>query len=429
MKYNEYLTKKKDYQELGSLLLLERKHACLFYEPGKGKTYPCIDAVREVNKLKNGNANVLVLSTADAIRNMWEVEIVPQNIMPKNTVYMTFNSAIVEKTANELLKIKWDVIIVDECHKVKSNTAKTSKLVYKLSKKCEYCWGLTGTPRGNTDVDIFCQFKNLNISEWGAISYTNFVNTCCTVDNKFFNGQMIKIPTGIKDEYKAGWERNICKYTQRVEYDETDNMPELNIDLIELPYVPTKEYLQAEDGVIKVSDYESTMTKLVAMLKLQQAVNGFLYLTDGVEEKRDVYIIERNKKLDWLKENLNINEKNVIVYRFDADLKAIQNEFEQVYITDSIKEFKENNQKKILLLQCSRCESFNLQMCNNIIYYTMDYSYIKFKQMMHRIWRTGQDKQANIKILTFKDTVETKIWNAVKNKKKFAELFMSIKGV
>ena len=48
MLYKDYLENKRGYQELGSLLLLERKHACLFYKPGKGKTYPCIDAIRDI---------------------------------------------------------------------------------------------------------------------------------------------------------------------------------------------------------------------------------------------------------------------------------------------------------------------------------------------------------------------------------------------
>ena len=117
---------------------------------------------------------------------------------------MSFNKAIQEKTKKELLKIKWDIILVDECHKIKSNTSKTSKLVYYLSRKAEFAWGLTGTPRGNTDLDIFCQFHNLNISEWGTISYSAFVQNCCTLENKFFGGKMIPQPTGILPKYING---------------------------------------------------------------------------------------------------------------------------------------------------------------------------------------------------------------------------------
>jgi SNF2 family DNA or RNA helicase len=428
MLYEEYLTKRKSYQEAGHLFLLERKHACLFYKPGKGKTYPCIDALRDVAESKK-DCKVLVLSTADAIRNMWNAEIVPQNILPKNTVLMSFNSAIVENTKVNLLKIKWDVLIVDECHKVKSHNSKTSKLVYLLSKRTEYVWGLTGTPRGNNDIDIYCQFHNLCISEWGTINYTTFVNTCCDIEKKFFGGNIINNPIGINEKYKPGWDRQVAMYSQRVEYSEEDEMPMLDVNEVMLPYTPTKEYLLAEEGVIKVNDYESTMTKLAAIQKLHQAVNGFLYIPDENDDNKKIICrLHRNPKLDWLNKNLTL-EPTVIVYRFEADVIDIENELTSRghICTESVDDFKQGK-ANILLLQCARCESFNLQMCKRIIFYTLDYSYIKYNQMIHRVWRMGQKEDVEIVILLFGDTVETNIWNSVKNKEKLAQLFMSIKG-
>ena len=428
MLYSDYLNNKRDYQEAGHLFLLERKHACLFYKPGKGKTYPCIDALRDIAASKN-NCKVLVLSTADAIKNMWNAEIVPQGILPENTVLMSFNAAIVEKTKMSLLKIKWDVIIIDECHKIKSHNSKSSKLVYQLSRKAEYVWGLSGTPRGNNDIDIFCQFHNMCISEWGNISYTQFVSTCCDLDKKFFSGNVVTVPIGINERYKAGWEKNIAMYTQRVDYVEEDDMPELNVNEVLLPYTPTKEYLQAEDCVISVGEYESTMTKLAAIQKLHQAVNGFLYLPDEDDDnKRIIHKIHRNPKLDWLIKYVR-KEPTVIVYRFEADYLDILEEMTNkgFICTESVEDFKKGK-ADILLLQCSRCESFNLQMCKRIVFYTLDYSYIKYNQMIHRVWRMGQNEKVQIVILLFKDTVETNIWKAVKNKERLAQLFMSIKG-
>jgi len=427
MEYAEYVNKRRDYQEIGYLFLLERKHACLYYKPGKGKTYPCIDALRDIDESKNHKANVLILSTVDAIKNMWNAEIVPQNILPENTILMSINSAITDVTKLKLLKIKWDVIIIDECHKIKAHNTKISKLVYMLSKNTPYVWGLSGTPRGNSDIDVYCQFHNMCISDWGDVSYTSFVNNCCDVDEKYFRGNVIRVPKCINKKYEAGWERNVAMYTQRIDYTEDDNMPELDVSVIELPYAPTNDYLRAEEGVIKIADYENTMTKLVAIQKLHQAVNGFLYWYDDYE-KRQIHIVERNKKLDWINENLT-KEPTVIVYRFEADLLGLQNEFNMqgITYTQIVDDFK-NNDYDILLLQCSRCESFNLQMCKCIIFYTLDYSYIKYNQMLHRVWRIGQEENVKIKVLIFKDTIETQIWNAVKNKEKLSQLFMRIKG-
>ena len=426
MLYSEYLENRKPYQEYGYWFLLERKHACLFYKPGKGKTYPCVDAIRDVDKALDGKARVLILSTADAVKNMWNAEIEPQGILPKNTVIMSFTSAIQDKTKPKLLGVLWDVIVVDECHKIKSHNSQISKLVFMLSKKATYVWGLSGTPRGNNDLDIFCQFHNMHISEWGHIKYTQFIQQCCILDNKYFGGRMIQQPVGIKEQYQPGWQRNIAMYTQRVEYDDEDNMPNLNVNVVRLPYTPTKEYLQAEQGVVSIGDYETTMTKLAAITKLHQAVNGFLYLTDEVEAKREVWHIERNKKLDWLNDNLT-DEPTVIVYRFAEDLNELKHEFGLARWTENIDDFK-SGKANLLFLQCSRCESFNLQMCRRIIFYTLDYSYIKYNQMLHRVWRMGQDKPVQIDILIFDNTVESNIWKAVENKEKMADLFMSIKG-
>lgn len=425
MLYRDYLKNKRDYQERGHLFLLERKHACLYYKPGKGKTYPCIDALRDVDAAKNGKANVLILSTANAIKNMWQTEIVSQNILPKNTVLMSFNSAIVDNTKMQLMKVKWDVIIIDECHKIKSHNSKSSKLVYQLSKKAEYTWGLSGTPRGNNDIDIFCQFHNMNISDWGSISYTQFIESCCDIDQKFFRGTCVKIPVGINRKYRAGWERNIAMYTQRVDYEEADNMPDLNVNLVELHYEYTKEYKDALDGVIQLSDYENTMTKLTAIQKLHQIVNGFLYYRDEYDNKK-VHVIANNAKLSWLQSNVKKN--NVIVYRFDYDreciIKALELDFTITEIVDDFKAGKAD----ILLLQCSKCESFNLQMCNRIIFYTLDYSYINYDQMLHRVWRMGQTEQVEIVVLIYGATIESDIWNTVKNKETMADLFMKVKG-
>ena len=107
------------------------------------------------------------------------------------------------------------------------------------------------------------------------------------------------------------------------------------------------------------------------------------------------------------------------------DLYDLQNAFSDT--TEDINEFKAGK-SKILLLQCSRCESFNLQMCSNVIFYTLDYSYIKYVQMLHRVYRRGQENEISIKVLCFNNSIETKIWSTVSNKQKLADLFMSVKG-
>lgn len=427
MLYKDYLQNRRPYQIDGHLFLLSRKHCCLYFRPGKGKTYPCVDAIRDIDASKGGKAKVLILSTADAIKNMWEAEIDVQGILPENTVMLSFNSAIQDKRRKELLDIKWDVLVIDECHKVKSHNSKTSRLVYMLSKNIEYVFGLSGTPRGNSDVDLYCQFHNMRISEWGDISYTAFVDQCCDIDKRYFNGQMVKIPIGVTERYRAGWERNIAMYTMRADYDEEDEMPPLNVNKIWLPFEPTKEYQEAEQGVINLSDYSTTMTKLTAINKMHQAANGFLYV-QTTQDRVDAYRFKYNDKLTWLKQHIT-TEPTTIVYRFKTDFEDISKMLNMSGIswTENINEFKQGK-ARVLILQCSRCESFNLQNCRHMIFYTLDYSFIKFDQMLHRVWRKGQENEVNIDVLLFKGSIESTIWKAVQTKQTFSDLFYAIRN-
>lgn len=427
MLYKDYLQNRRPYQIDGHLFLLQRKHCCLYFRPGKGKTYPCIDAIRDIDASKGGNAKVLILSTADAIKNMWEAEIEVQGILPKNTVMFSFNSAIQDKRRKQLLDIKWDVLVIDECHKVKSHNSKTSRLVYMLSKNIEYVFGLSGTPRGNSDVDIYCQFHNMRISEWGDISYTQFIDHCCDIEQKYFGGQMVKIPIGVTERLRAGWERNIAMYTMRADYDEEDEMPPLNVNPIWLSFEVTEEYQDAEQGVISLDEYSTTMTKLTAINKMHQAANGFLYVPITTEQIK-VHRFKYNDKLTWLKAHLT-TEPTTIVYRFKADFEDITGMLNENRIswTENINDFKQGR-AKILILQCSRCESFNLQNCKHMIFYTLDYSFIKFDQMLHRVWRKGQESEVNIDVLLFKGSIESTIWKAVQTKQTFSDLFYAIRN-
>lgn len=424
MLYKDYVKCRRDYQEKGALFLINKKHCCLYYKPGKGKTYPAVDAMKVIDYHMKGEARVLILSSADAIKNMWKAEIEPQNILPKHTTMMSLSMGIQDARKKELLKQHWDIVVVDECHKIKSHNAKASKLVYALSNKTPYVWGLSGTPRGNNDIDIYCQFHNMCVGNWGEINYTTFINNCCDIEKKFFGDRTVVLPTGITESFRNAWDKQVNEFTQRIGYDD-DELIEPIINPVLFDYKETPEYKEAMTGILQIKDYETTMTKLSAIQKLHQIVNGFVYLEDN-NENRIVHNIEHNKKLDWLHENLK--HKSTIVYRFEEDKNKIEEQLKKDNrtFTDVVEDFK-NDKADILLLQCSRCESFNLQCCKNMIFYTLDYSYIKYNQMFHRIWRTGQTEQVEIDVLLFNNSIEMKIWNAVQNKEKLADLFMLIK--
>lgn len=418
MLYKDYVKCRKQYQEIGAQLLLEKKHACLFFEPGKGKTYSCIDALTEVNKQKQGKASVLIISSADAIKKMWKVDIVPQNILPKDTYLVTDRTAIGDMSEILLLK-KWDVIIVDECHIIKSHSSQIHKLVYRLCKNVEYAWGMTGTPRGNTDVDIWCQLQALHVGGQGKMSYSAWTRIYCDFEVGYGSYGRYQIPVSIKLKYKEWWDNLLTEHCLFVNYDEDDDMPDLDIETVNIPYKKTKEYQNAYEGIIQVGDFATTTEKMIAIRKAQQVCNGYIYLPD-----KTIHRYHDNSKLNEL--DKYITERTLIVYQYIADYDDLVKKYGSSATTD-VNKFK-TGKYKILLLQSGNCKSFNLQeWCHTIIFYTMDYSFLKYKQMIHRCWRLGQKVATKIFVFLHENTVEKQIWTAVQSKQKAHDLYMSIK--
>lgn len=420
-------------------LIMQHKHHALCYSPGKGKSYPAIHCILEINKLKNNKAKVLIMSDATCIKDMWRAEIEPQNILPKETYFVTDRTAI-GQIKSALLSTKWDVIVCDECQSLRSGVTRAksqyAKLVYQLTKNTEYVIGMTGTISGNNDIEPFCVLHNLHIAGCGEINCHAFKRKYCRMQLQYGPFGAFEKPVGLNDAgidfmniaYKKG-----CSFW---DYDDEDEMPELQVEYERFRVPETDSYKNALEGILKCGENESTVQKSIAMQKAQQALNGFLYYKDDKEE-RQIYQVPEfdNPKLQYV-----LNECKthlcIVAYRFQEDgyyINKILND-NGIQTTDSIRVFKDYANRGthiILVLQCSRGKAANLQMCQHIIYYTCDYSFIAYKQMIHRTWRRGQQETCRLTFLCNetgdKYKVEEKIWKALKDKQSIHDALMSIK--
>ena len=121
--------------------------------------------------------------------------------------------------------------------------------------------------------------------------------------------------------------------------------------------------------------------------------------------------IKENNKLDKIYDLCEIyleeTDKIIVVYLYKEDLIELKNKLKDFKYTENIDSFRTESQ--ILFLQYSQAEGLNLQFCNHMIFYTYDYSFLKFDQMCGRIYRSGQKNNVTYDILINKDTIEEKI--------------------
>ncbi len=434
--YQEYNTiYRTPEQELAERLLLERKHFVLGFEPGKGKSYPVIHAVLEVQRLLNRPINVLIMSDAPTITHMWKAEIMPQKILPKETYFVTDRTAI--GTVKEaIVKRKWDVIVIDECQSLRSGVTRAksqyARLVHSLTAKAEYVFGMTGTLSGNNDIEPWCVLHNLNVAGMGKIDTNTFKKHCCKLELQYGPfGNFLK-PTSLNER---GNELMLKAYDQGVmfwEYTEKDEMPPLDIEIVKFNVETTTEYTNALNGILKLGEYENTIMKATAIQKAQQALNGFIYYDDLGQRHIHEVGAYYNPKLAYVISTYK-NEPIIIGYRFQEDGNSLLYTLTQnnISYTTDMTEFRTTDKYQVLVLQCSRGKAANLQKATGVIYYSMDFSFISYKQFIHRVWRRNQTKPVKITVLINdtgdKHRVEYHIWDSMVKKQTIHDTLMAIK--
>lgn len=391
-----------EHQEKGKQALLKNKKYCLFFEVGTGKTYTALSALCDLPACK-----VLIVAPKRVLENVWKKD-KAYDLSKYDVTYLNYEK--IARDAN-FTKNSYDVIILDEVHKLKGKTTKTSRKFRTVTARAEYVWGLTGTPVANNYADVYNIYKNMNIVEF-TMSYDEFVwRYYYTKQMESGSGFRFEILLNAKPFMLDELMTRIGKHSMVKEAKDCIDLPEKRTDVVYIDGMINEKYLELKDGILKTAEYEKTMIPLETLNKLHQASNGFFY-----DDYKIPQIICENKKLkelnDILEDMLEETERVIIVYQYQYDLEQLKT-LKYDWTLDPT-EFPE---KQILFLQYGQSEGLNLQYCNQMIFYSYDYSFLNYEQMTGRIYRNGQKNNVVYTILISKNTIEEKIWWAISNKK------------
>ena len=183
-----------DYQLEGAEFLATHRQAFLADEPGIGKTCQAIRACDMV-----GAVNILVLVPA-SVRVNWLLEfekfspfdrpgvaILDGKTKPAPIGVTVCSYDILQnlKLRKSLLARQWDVIILDEAHRLKTRSAQVTKSVYGrkadgltgLVSCARNCWRLSGTPAPNHVDELWTHLHSAGLF---PANYVDFVTKFCT---------------------------------------------------------------------------------------------------------------------------------------------------------------------------------------------------------------------------------------------------------
>lgn len=407
-----------DYQLNATVEMIRKPRYCLFFDPGKGKTYPVLDALFQLTKNEHP---VLILSTAMSINDMWHPDIASQGIFGDNVCLMSYDVMRQSKTFADVLSIPWEAIICDECHKLKDKTTLTFRCVNALTKRAKYVFGLSGTPIMNTEYDLMTQLACMNFPRWDRARLATEVYTSFNSYKTPYGVEMGSIKPHAKERFYA----EIAEFAAFKAYDEEEETLK-PLNRVSVPFAATDLYRNAEEGFMKLGEFETTFNILAAAQKCQQIANGFVYYQNYVNPSasaiKDRMVARANigRKLDLLVENVRsrAGEPQVVVYKFNEDCEILHERLPEA--TRSIAAFKEGK-STVLLIQCSRADSINLTHSHCMHFYTYDFSYGNFYQMCRRTARRGQPNMVDIFVYVYEGSVEEDIYSAIVKKKKLSD--------
>lgn len=401
------------HQQKGKELLLQNKRYCLFFEVGTGKTFTALSALCDLPACK-----VLIVAPKRVLENVWKKD-TNYDLSEYDVTYLNYEKIARDK---DFIKNTYDVIILDEVHKLKGKTTKTSRKFRTVTSKAEYVWGLTGTPVANNYADIYNIYKNMNIVEFN-MSYDEFVHTYYyTKQLESGYGYRFDILVSTKPFMLEELMTRVGKHSMVKEAKDCIDLPEKRTEIVYIDGMLSEKYRELKDGILRTDEYEKTMIPLETLNKLHQASNGFFY-----DDYKKVHRICDNKKLKELdailEDMLEETERVIIVYQYQQDLDELK-----TLKYDWTLDPSEFPKKQILFLQYGQSEGLNLQYCNQMIFYSYDYSFLNYEQMTGRIYRNGQKNNVVYTILISKGTIEEKIWWAIKNKKSRDEFLKETLG-
>ena len=320
------------------------------------------------------------------------------------------------------IKFDYDMIIIDELSSFKNHQTKRFKALMKVRPKVKRIVGLTGTPSSNGLMDLFAEFRLLDMGERLGRFIGQYRNTYFQPDKR--NGMIVysykPLPTAENEIYQK-----ISDITISMKATDYLKMPELIMSeyAVTLSDEEKQKYSDfRKELILELPDGEITAANAASLSnKLSQMANGAIYTDD----KSIISIHDR--KLDALEDIIEAaNGKSVLVaYWFKHDLERIKERLHRLHIPfstmdsfDSIRKWNSGQLPIALIHPASAGHGLNLQSGGScLVWFGLTWSLELYQQTNARLWRQGQKaKTVVIQHIVAKGTIDEQILKTLQEK-------------
>ena len=430
-----------NYQQYAIEHIEKNKISALFLDMGLGKTSITLTAVNELLFDSFVVRKVLVIAPLRVARNTWCDEIKKwdhlRNIkysivvgtekerifaLNKKADIYIINRENVDWLVNKSgYKFDFDMIVIDELSSFKNHQSKRFKSLMKIRPKVKRIVGLTGTPSSNGLMDLFAEFKVLDLGERLGYFIGQYRNTYFKPDKT--NGAIVYSYKPLPNAEDSIYER-ISDITVSMKASEYLKMPELVISnyKVEMSDNEKKQYDEMKKNLIcEIKDGEITVSNAGSLSnKLSQFANGAVY-----DDEQNIVEIH-SRKLDALEDIIeSMNGKPLLVaYWYKHDLQRIKKRVDVREIKTG-KDIADWNKGKIpvaLIHPASAGHGLNLQQGGStLVWFGLTWSLELYQQTNGRLYRQGQKNTVVIQHIVTKGSIDEQILKALERKNKTQE--------
>ena len=427
-----------EYQRYAAQFILNHPVSAIFLDCGLGKTVITLTAIEELMHDRFDVRKVLVIAPLRVARDTWPAEIRKWEHLRQLTFAVAVGSEkermmafwqqasiyiinrenvewLIEKSG---LPFDFDMVVIDELSSFKSYQAKRFRSLMKMRPLVRRIVGLTGTPSSNGLMDLWAEFKLLDMGQRLGRFITHYRSAYFEPDKR--NQQMVfsyRPRTGAEQEIY----RLLSDITISMRSADYLKLPECVMNKVEVRL--SEKERQAYDRLRKdmfldLDGREIDAVSAAALSnKLLQMANGAVY-TNG----HDVVKLH-DRKLDALEDLLeSANGRPVLVaYWFQHDLQRIRKRFKVREIKES-RDIRDWNAGRIpvgVIHPASAGHGLNLQAGGStLIWFGLTWSLELYQQTNARLWRQGQKDTVVIHHILAKGTMDETVIKALEKKDK-----------
>ena len=433
-----------DYQKYAIEFIESHPIAAVILQMGLGKTVCTLTAIEHLMYDTFEVSKVLIVAPLRVAKVTWSDEIYKWDHLSHLTYSVAVGSEkerlsalkkkadlyminrenlqwLIEKSG---LPFDYDMVVLDELSSFKSWQSKRFRAFMKVRPKVQRVVGLTGTPSSNGLMDLFAEFKCLDMGERLGRFITQYRNAFFIPDR--MNGQVVYSykprPFAEEEIY-----RRIGDITISMKALDHLKMPEL-IENRYPVYMDDGEKQQYEsmkkDLILPYLENETITAANAAALsgKLCQMANGAVYSDEGSV----VHIHDR--KLDALEDIIEAAQGPILLcYWFKHDLERITKKLDELKVEyarissdGSIRMWNEGKFRVGLIHPASAGHGLNLQAGgNHIVWFGLTWSLELLEQSNARLWRQGQRAETVVvQYLVTAGTIDERILDAISKKEK-----------